>query len=519
MGKQLSALFSRTGWMALLFFALLTCGSEPLAPLVRLTLTGVPPDADRVVLTVVRDDKTLTSELTGPGPFDIITAGFPTGATGEATFSLLIYQGDCLVGSGNGRLSITGDEVRELPIVVMKPALVCGTPAAKVLVQIVNSAGSSGRVTSRPAGIDCGSDCEEVYAANASVVLHAEPVAGQGVFLGWAGACTDTSDCVLNLAIPGNYVVQALFGTRTCTGWCVEPSGTTANLYGIWGVGPLDVMAVGAGGVIVHWDGQSWSRQTTSSTQTLRSVTVPRGSTDYIAVGFNGTILKHSANTWTQLTDPTAGKSFYGVAGTAAAEVFIVGETGTVLKGSSQTGLFTVRPPNGMSGNPPSSFAGKQLNAIAAASSIAKHALVGEMGINVNQRIAIGTDTFDDAALGTTSDLLAVRFTQTMIFAAGSGGTIVRRGPANAFGDFPDWTVQTSPVNVVLRGLWGNTDTLVYAVGDDVTILSFDGTGWSKLSLPGVSLSPTLSLNAIWGSGANNIYVVGNNGTILHYLP
>ncbi len=49
-----------------------------------------------------------------------------------------------------------------------------------------------GRVTSSPTGIDCGSDCTESYAENTVITLNANALEGFR-FVGWMGACTNTS--------------------------------------------------------------------------------------------------------------------------------------------------------------------------------------------------------------------------------------------------------------------------------------------------------------------------------------
>jgi hypothetical protein len=61
----------------------------------------------------------------------------------------------------------------------------------------VNLSGN-GSVASNPAGITCGSDCTEAYAANTQVTLNATPAANQS-FVGWGGACSGASSCVVTM--------------------------------------------------------------------------------------------------------------------------------------------------------------------------------------------------------------------------------------------------------------------------------------------------------------------------------
>lgn len=57
----------------------------------------------------------------------------------------------------------------------------------------------SGTVTSSPAGINCGSDCDQNYAEGSMVTLVASPDQGS-VFAGWSGGgCGDTGNCTVTM--------------------------------------------------------------------------------------------------------------------------------------------------------------------------------------------------------------------------------------------------------------------------------------------------------------------------------
>lgn len=76
----------------------------------------------------------------------------------------------------------------------------------------INKTGTgSGMITSTPAGIDCGSDCNETYSIVTTVTITALPDAGS-TFTGWAGGgCSGTGDCMVTMV--ANKTITSTFST------------------------------------------------------------------------------------------------------------------------------------------------------------------------------------------------------------------------------------------------------------------------------------------------------------------
>jgi YD repeat-containing protein len=97
----------------------------------------------------------------------------------------------------------------------------------------VSKAGTgSGTVTSTPAGINCGIDCNELLNPGISITLTAIPDNTNLIFSGWSGGgCTGTGDCVLT--INANTTVTATFDViPPVAGFTGSPTTGPAPLLG-----------------------------------------------------------------------------------------------------------------------------------------------------------------------------------------------------------------------------------------------------------------------------------------------
>jgi hypothetical protein len=144
------------------------------------------------------------------------------------------------------------------------PVVPSYTLTMSIINEVTSSGTASGRVVSSPAGIDCGSDCTEIYTSGQVVTLT--PVAGtNSKFAGWSGDadCTDGSvtmnagkSCTakfsvntvtLSVAKKGNGHVKSLTAGIDC--------GTVCS-YPVFGGSAVSLRATpDAGSVFTGWSG------------------------------------------------------------------------------------------------------------------------------------------------------------------------------------------------------------------------------------------------------------------------
>jgi len=263
------------------------------------------------------------------------------------------------------------------------------------------------------------------------------------------------------------------------------------DLRGVWGSGASDVYAVGHGGTILHYNGTSWSSQTSGTTNNLYGVW-GSGASDVYAVGASGTILRStdSGTTWTSKTSGTT-NHLYGVWGSGASDVFAVGYGGTILHSTDSGTTWTSQTSN--TTNTLYSVEGSGDSDVFA---------VGASGTILHYN----NTSWSSQSSGTTNNLYGVwDYNSSNVYAVGASGTILKY-------DGSDWSSpMTSGTTNKLYSVWGTAADNVFAVGASGTIIKYSDSSWASLTS-----GTTYNLNGVWGSGASDVFAVGAFDIILH---
>jgi hypothetical protein len=183
-------------------------GSAPSTPTTTQPLSVQVTGAGRVTSTPAGLDCSSTCSA----PFEVSSTVSLTAqpATG---FRFLGWGGAC---TGAGACNVSLDQARTVSAGFEQ------IPIEQNFTLTVAVSGD-GSVASQPAGINCGADCSEVYAANTQVTLTATPGANQS-FAGWSGACSGASSCVITMNQASS--VSASFVTVTASQFTLQTSVT-----------------------------------------------------------------------------------------------------------------------------------------------------------------------------------------------------------------------------------------------------------------------------------------------------
>lgn len=108
------------------------------------------------------------------------------------------------------------------------------------------------------------------------------------------------------------------------------------TLRGVWGSSASNVFAVGDSGVVLRYNGTSWSRMTTGTTAQLNRVW-GSGASDVYAATATGRLLRYNGTAWSFVSGVQAAGALASVWGTAANNVYAVGAEGTVFRYNGTT--------------------------------------------------------------------------------------------------------------------------------------------------------------------------------------
>jgi len=122
--------------------------------------------------------------------------------------------------------------------------------------------------------------------------------------------------------------------------WTTMNSGTEKHLYNLWGPANNNVFVVAQAGTIIHYNGSQWAPINSNTTNDLFGIW-GSSANNIFAVGLNGTILHYDGNQWTTMDSPTT-TDLFSIWGTSANDIYATSEDNSTIihyEGSQWTEL------------------------------------------------------------------------------------------------------------------------------------------------------------------------------------
>jgi photosystem II stability/assembly factor-like uncharacterized protein len=255
------------------------------------------------------------------------------------------------------------------------------------------------------------------------------------------------------------------------TSWVEQESNLSTDLYCIDFLDANNGWAVGKGGKIIHYDGSAWSAQTSGLTSDLNGIDMLDASKGW-AVGKSGVIQYYDGNSWT--TQYTATKDLTKVFALDASHVWAVGKGGVIAfyDGSAWSVQVT----------------GTTKDIFAVAFTSADHGwAVGKSGL----LLEFNTGTWKLYTNGQTlPDLFSVNFTSP-----NNGWVVGKNGVALQY-DGIEWFTSTAGTNTTLNGvvLAGSIGCMVGEAGELLTYTNdaFNSPFAETFTIPSEELTTTV---------------------------
>lgn len=307
-------------------------------------------------------------------------------------------------------------------------------------------------------------------------------------------------------------------------------SGTSANLYGIWGdADNNDLWAVGQNGTIIHRQRAAMTPAIIATGAALSCVWT-NNPADAWAAGVQGRVMHYDGNSWSDTPGvPIYDVSIHALWSFDGTQVWTVGNNGFIasrvgasyLADFSYSGTATLYALSGSALNDAwcvgsngtiLHWDGSTWSLVDSGTS---NDLYGVCAYNRSLAYAVGQEgvilkwdggTWKPQHSPTALDLTAISCAGAVPVAVGAGGVIVR-----SVGGL-QWSVDLSPVVTDLTGIALENTGQGWAVGETGTLLRYDGTSWNIVTPPVVA-----DFTAIWELPNGHVSVVGKSGHIIFY--
>lgn len=342
-------------------------------------------------------------------------------------------------------------------------------------------------------------------------------------------------------------------------GWCWDnPLPQGQDLHAVWGRSGSDVLAVGAQGTVLHFDGHRWRRRRVSIPEDLVGVQGHDETRTYVissqgglwrldgqrarlerreasalrsmwgdgdqlfAVGDRGSVLRFDGTTWQRDEVPTE-QDLVAVSGSSRYRVFAVGRRGAIVRFNGWS-WHGVRPP--VTAHFDRVWVGPTLLIVSTADRAFIHdgrrwkrtplePIHGCWRKAHYMRCLSGRETWL-LHHGKWSRHPAPRLArQVRSIWSPDGRQAFAVGDAGLIHHFARhrWTEQSYGDRSDLYAIWGSGPRDIWAVGQSAIVLHSDGTHWQVAA----DLASGLAFNDVWGSSAQDVYAVGNGGLMAHF--
>jgi hypothetical protein len=270
----------------------------------------------------------------------------------------------------------------------------------------------------------------------------------------------------------------------------IIPQPKNSIICGLWGLSPSDIFAVGDNGLIVHFDGVSWTMMGSPTSNHLHGIWGTAHDNIY-AVGANSTIIHFDGSVWRKETYPTVSTQLYGVWGSGPDDIWVVGTSKQRYHWDGTSWQSLPYETNcdfyGVHGTSSSN--------------------VYMVGTQNSYCLCLHYDgaTWTKSVMTTPGILHSVWVSPDDRVFAGSSDQLLRKMGSG-------WNIVGFDEVGMGFNLWGTDTTNVYCVFDGGYLAHWDGAAAT------IAQASTNKLYGTWGTSGNDIWISGASHTIRHLV-